>query len=97
MKERCPDAFGRCATCEMDFFWNHGNPMDHVRYRDFLRKVTELYIEKGGAPVRMMYGHGELYYPHLGRYREIVQDLKRIVDPDNLSHPDLNPLIDDYV
>ena len=92
-----PFPFGRVSTLEYDFWWDQGNPEDVARAALMIRKATELNAKHGAIPWRNMYGHGEICLPLLGKYYELLKMAKKTLDPDNIMHPDIHPVTDDYV
>jgi len=92
-----PHPFARNFMFEVDFWWDQANPEDVKRAAVLLRKTGELILEHGAQPWRNMYRHGELHLPRLGTYLDILKQTKREFDPNNLMHPDIEPVTDDYI
>ncbi len=92
-----PIPYGRACAFEFDFWWDQGNPEDVKRATTMFRKATELLFDMGSLPIRNMFGFGEMLIPRLGVYTEILKDVRHTFDPENLMHPDVLPLTDDYV
>jgi len=92
-----PLPFGRASTLEYDFWWDPGNPEDVKRAALMIRKASELNAKHGAIPWRNMFGHGEIHLPLLGKYYELLKMTKKALDPDNIMHPDIHPVTDDYV
>ena len=92
-----PLPYSRVGTLEFDFWWDQGNPEDVKRASVMFKKATELLLDMGGIPIRNMFGYGELLIPRLGVYTEILKDMRSTFDPENLMHPDVLPVTDDYV
>ena len=92
-----PLPFGRVSSLEYDFWWDPGNPEDVTRAALMIRKANELNAKHGAIPWRNMFGHGEIYLPLLGKYYELLKMTKKTLDPDNIMHPDIHPVTDDYV
>jgi FAD/FMN-containing dehydrogenase len=82
---------------EYDFWWDPGNPEDVKRAALMIRKANELNAKHGAIPWRNMFGHGEIHLPRLGKYYELLKMTKKTLDPDNIMHPDIHPVTDDYV
>jgi FAD/FMN-containing dehydrogenase len=91
-----PHPYARCGPIEFDFWWDSGNPEHVKRGMQMLRKTTELVLEFGGFPFRNMFGFGEMVIPRLGVYTEILKEIRRTFDPQNLMHPDVLPVTEDY-
>lgn len=92
-----PLPYARCGTLEFDFWWDQGNPEDVKRASVMFRKSTEMLFDMGGIPIRNSFGYGELLIPRLGVYTEMLKDICGTFDPENLMHPDVLPVTDDYV
>ncbi len=92
-----PVPYGRGGGIEFDFWWDPGNPEHVKRATKMLERTTELMFRHGGLPIRNMYGFGELLIPRLGVYTEVLKDMRQCFDPNNLMHPDVLPVTDDYV
>jgi FAD/FMN-containing dehydrogenase len=92
-----PLPYARCGTCEFDYWWDQGNPEEVKRAAVMLRKSTNLLFDYGGIPIRNMFGFGELLIPRLGVYTEMLKDMRSTFDPENLMHPDVLPVTDDFV
>ncbi len=92
-----PLPYARCGTLEFDYWWDQGNPEEVKRATIMIRKTTELLFDFGGIPIRNMFGLGEMLIPRLGVYTELLKDMRRTFDPENLMHPDVLPVTDDYV
>jgi FAD/FMN-containing dehydrogenase len=92
-----PYPFARLAPLEFDFWFDQGNPDDIKRATIMLRKVTELFVHKGATMFRKMYGFGEIELPLTGTYFDVLKSFKRLLDPENIMHPDLHPIYDTFV
>ncbi len=95
-----PLPYGRAGGVEVDFWWDQGNPEDVKRATQMMHKTQQLMLEFGGALFRNMFGAGEYHLPLWGivsEYLNILKDSKKAFDPNNLMHPDVSPLTDDYV
>jgi FAD/FMN-containing dehydrogenase len=92
-----PLPFARASTLEYDFWWDPGNPEDVTRAALMIRKSNELNVRHGAILWRNMFGHGEIHFPRLGKYYELLKMTKKALDPDNIMHPDIHPVTDDYV
>ncbi len=92
-----PLPYARCGTLEFDFWWDQGNPEDVKRAINMFRKTTELLLDFGVITLRNMFGFGELQIPRLGVYTEVLKEVRSSFDPENLMHPDVLPMTDDYV
>jgi hypothetical protein len=92
-----PLPYARCGTLEFDLFWDQGNPEDVKRATTMLRKTTEVLLDSGAITFRNMFGFGEMLIPRLGVYTELLKGIRRTFDPENLMHPDVLPVTDDYV
>lgn len=90
-----PYPFARLAPLEFDFWFDQGNPDDIKRAWFMLRKVTELFVNKGATMFRKMYGLGEIELPKTGTYYEVLKKTKKLIDPENIMHPDIHPLYDE--
>ena len=62
-----------------------------------IRKANELNLKHGAILWRNMFGHGELHFPLLGKYYELLKGTKKALDPDNIMHRDIHPVTDDYI
>jgi FAD/FMN-containing dehydrogenase len=92
-----PLPYGRCGPCEFDYWWDQGNPEDVKRATQMIHKTNRLLLKYGGGLWRNMFGSGEYHLPMWGTYYEILKRTKRAFDPQNLMHPDVLPLTDDYL
>jgi hypothetical protein len=92
-----PFPFARCGTLENDFYWDPGNPEVIKKATEMYRKVTEVNARHGAMQFRHMNNGGEIELPLLGTYYEVLKETKRLFDPDNLMHPDIDPVTEDYV
>lgn len=92
-----PYPFARLAPLEFDFWFDQGNPDDIKRAFVMLRKVTELFVQRGATMFRKMYGFGEVELPLTGTYFEFLKCFKKLLDPQNIMHPDLHPIYETYV
>ena len=92
-----PLPFGRCGPCEFDYWWDQGNPEEVKRATQMVHKTNKLLLKFGGSLWRNMFGSGEYHLPMWGEYFEILKELKKAFDPENLMHPDVLPLTDDYI
>ncbi len=92
-----PFTFARTGTLEFDFWWDQSNPEPVKRAQVMLRKACELFLKHGAPLWRNMYRFGELHLPRLGVYYDILKAAKKEFDPDNLMHPDIEPVTDDYI
>lgn len=92
-----PLQFARCGTLEVDFWWDQGNPEDVKRAIQLQRKTAELMIKNGAPMWRNMYGLGEIHFPMLGHYWDVLKATKKEFDPLGIMHPDIDPVTDDYI
>ncbi len=92
-----PLPFCRVSTLEYDLWWDQGDPEEVKRASQLIRKANELNLKHGAMLWRNMYGYGEIHFPLLGKYFELLKKTKQVLDPDNIMHPDINPVTDDYV
>ena len=92
-----PSPMGRSGPCEFDYWWDQGNPEEVKRATQMLHKTNKLLLEHGGWLWRNMFGSGEYHLPLWGEYFNILKKAKQAFDPENLMHPDVLPLTDDYV
>ena len=92
-----PLPFGRFSGVEIDFWWDQGNPESVKRATTLIRKTTELMFHHGAIPIRNMFGFGEILFPRLRIYNDILKKVRHTFDPVNLMHPDVLPVTDDYV
>ncbi len=92
-----PYQFGRVGTLEYDYWWDPGNTEIVKRATRMLQKSAELDLKHGCPMWRNMYDTGEIHLPRLGTYYDLLKDTKREFDPDNLMHPDVDPLTEDYI
>lgn len=92
-----PYPFARLAPLEFDLWFDQGNPDDIKRATFMLRKITELFVHRGATMFRKMYGFGEIELPLTGTYYEVLKALKKLIDPDNIMHPDIHPVYETYV
>ena len=92
-----PLPYGRCGPCEFDYWWDQGNPEDVKRASQMIHKTNRLLLRFGGGLWRNMFGAGEYALPLWGAYFEILKRTKRAFDPQNLMHPDVLPLTEDYL
>lgn len=92
-----PLPYGRCGPCEFDYWWDQGNPEEVKRATTMLHKTNKLLLRFGGGLWRNMFGAGEYHLPMWGEYFTILKSAKKAFDPENLMHPDVMPLTDDYV
>jgi len=74
-----------------------GNPEEVKRATQMVHKTNKLLLKHGGSLWRNMFGSGEYHLPMWGEYFEILKQLKKAFDPENLMHPDVLPLTDDYI
>ncbi len=92
-----PLPFGRCGPCEFDYWWDQGNPEDVKRATTMIHKTNRLLLKFGGGLWRNMFGSGEYHLPMWGEYFEVLKQTKKAFDPENLMHPDVLPITDDYI
>ncbi len=92
-----PLPFGRCGPCEFDYWWDQGNPEEVKRATVMIHKTNKLLLKFGGGLWRNMFGAGEYHLPMWNEYYDILKQTKLAFDPENLMHPDVMPLTDDYV
>jgi FAD/FMN-containing dehydrogenase len=92
-----PLPYARIGTLEFDYWWDQGNPESVKRASVMIRKTTELMFRNGIIPIRNMFGFGELLFPRLRVYNEILKKTRERFDPANLMHPDVLPVTSDYV
>ncbi len=92
-----PLPMGRAGPAEFDFWWDQGNPEEVKRATTMLHKTNHLLLKYGASLWRNMFGAGEYHLPMWGTYFEILKRTKKAFDPDNLMHPDVMPLTDDFV
>ncbi len=90
-----PYTMGRCGALEFDFWWDQGNPEEVKKARDTMRKTSEMFVSFGAPTFRLMYGDGDMILPLCGRYYQLYRDFKKMMDPENLMHPHMQPLTDD--
>ena len=92
-----PYQFCRVGTLEYDYWWDPGNPESVKSGITMLRKAAELNLKHGAPLWRNMHSTGEMHLPRLGTYYELLKATKSEFDPDNLMHPDIDPVTDDYI
>ena len=88
---------GRLVTIEFDFYIDQGNPEEVKRFTQALNITTKKMVEKGCMVFRVVGATNIIMFPYLGVYTSIVKKLKDMLDPDNLFHPDMLPVTDDYI
>ena len=85
-------------SCEFDYWWDQGNPEEVKRAHPEVHKTNKLLLKFGGPLWRNMFGAGEYHLPMYGyEYFTVLKQAKQAFDPENLMHPDVLPLTDDYV
>ena len=82
---------------EIDFWWDQGNPEHVKRATAMMHKTQKLMLKHGGFLYRNMFGAGEYHLPLWGEYFDILKKTKKAFDPENLMHPDVMPITEDYV
>jgi hypothetical protein len=92
-----PLPYARLGTVEFDYWWDQGNPESVKRASIMIRKTSELMFKNGIIPIRNMFGFGELLFPRLKVYNDILKRMRQRFDPANLMHPDVLPMTSDYV
>ncbi len=92
-----PAPLGRYGPCEFDYWWDQGNPEEVKRATQMLNKTNKLLLKFGGPLWRNMFGSGEYHLPMWGEYFEVLKKTKKAFDPENLMHPDILPITEDYV
>jgi len=92
-----PLPFGRAGPCEFDYWWDQGNPEEVKRATQMVHKTNKLLLKFGGPLWRNMFGSGEYHLPMYDEYFTVLKQTKQAFDPENLMHPDVLPLTDDYI
>ncbi len=92
-----PLIFGRCSPFEVDWWWNHGDPEDVKKATLIVRKFNEYALKEGGSLFRNNMGGGEIVLPHWEVYYDLLNDVKDMMDPQNIMNPDVLPIGSDYL
>ena len=88
---------GRLVTVEFDFYVDQGNPEEMKRFTQALDITTEEMVKRGCTVFRVVGSTNLIMFPYLGVYAQLVKKLKDMLDPDNIFHPDILPVTDDYI
>ena len=91
-----PGPFGRIGTYEVDWWWDHGHPEDLKRASLMVRKTAEYFLKHGSPIFRNMHGTADMNLPHWGVYYDLLKELKELIDPEDIMHPDALPIGKDY-
>ncbi len=92
-----PLQYGRAGSVEFDWWWDQGNPEEVKRATTMIHRTNKLMLKYGGALFRNMFGAGEYHLPMLSSYYTLLKRTKKAFDPENLMHPDVLPVTDDYI
>ena len=92
-----PMQMGRLVTVEFDFYVDQGNPEEIKRFTQALDITTEEMVKRGCTVFRVVGSTNLIMFPYLGVYAQLVKKLKDMLDPDNIFHPDILPVTDDYI
>jgi hypothetical protein len=92
-----PMQLGRLVTIEFDFYIDQGNPEEVKRFTQALSITTSEMVKRGCTVFRMVGPTNLIMFPYLGVYTQLVKKVKEMLDPDNLFHPDILPVTDDYI
>jgi len=82
-----PMPLGRGVWLELDMWYNHGDPEDRERIRKFSEACADLMIEHNLFIPRDFANAFARQFPRLGTYREVVRDLKMMMDPEGILNP----------
>lgn len=82
-----PMPLGRGIWLELDMWYHHGDPEDRERIRKFTEACADLMIERSMFIPRDFANAFARQFPRLGTYREVVKDLKAVMDPHGILNP----------